>query len=232
LSTASILSGGPHHDCAGTSAQLVEILAGVGIAARIREDVESALDELAEGDLLVVDLLRWRMAQERFAELAPAYAISLSESGRARIEGFIRGGGSLLAMHGAAICFDNWPAWGELIGARWEWGRSMHPPLGPVTVEIARSGHPIVAGLPERFDVEDEIYAHLDRTADVEALMSAEHSGVRHPLLWAREVNGGRVAYDLLGHHVPSYDPLTHRRIVARAALWALRRPDAEIAVV
>ena len=232
MSTALILSGGPNHDCAGTSAQLVEILAGVGVDARVREDIERALGELDASDLLVFDLLRWRMLQDRYTEQAPTYAISLSESARTRIEGFVRGGGSLLAIHGAAICFDDWPGWGELIGARWEWGRSTHPPLGPVAVEVARSGHPIVAGLPERFAVEDEVYSHLDRAADVEALMSAEHGGERHPLLWAREVDRGRVVYDLLGHHVPSYDPPTHRRIVARAALWALRRPDAEIAAV
>ncbi|HEX5191944.1 MAG TPA: ThuA domain-containing protein [Solirubrobacteraceae bacterium] len=232
MSTALILSGGPNHDCAGTSAQLVEILVGVGVGARVREDIEGALAELGERDLLVVNLLRWRMLQERYVELAPTYAISLSESARTRIERFVRDGGSLLAIHGAAICFDDWPGWGELIGARWEWGRSMHPPLGPVAVEVARSAHPIVAGLSERFTVEDEVYSYLDRAADVEALMSAEHGGERHPLLWAREVDGGRVVYDLLGHHVGSYDPPTHRRIVARAALWALRRPDAEIAAV
>ena len=62
--------------------------------------------------------------------------------------------------------------------------------------------------------------------------MAAEHGGQRHPLLWAREVDGGRVVYDLLGHHVASYDSPTHRAIVARAALWALRRLDAEIAAV
>jgi uncharacterized protein len=230
LTTAVILSGGPNHDCAGTSAELVEILVGIGVDASVREDIEGALAELDAIDLLVFNLLRWRMLQNRYTELAPTYAISLSESARTSIEAFVRGGGSLLAMHGAAICFDDWPGWGELIGARWEWERSMHPPLGPVDVEVARSGHPIVAGLPERFAVEDEIYSHLDRAADLEPLMSAEHSGQRHPLLWAREVDGGRVVYDLLGHHVVSYDPPTHREIVARAALWALRRPDAEIA--
>ena len=232
MSTALILSGGPNHDCAGTSAQLAEILAGVGVRARVREDIEAALEELDARDLLVFNLLRWRMLQDRYSELAPTYAISLSEPARTRIEGFVRGGGSMLAIHGAAICFDDWPAWGELIGGRWEWGRSMHPPLGPVVVEVARNGHPIVAGLPERFAVEDEVYSHLDRAADVEALMTAEHGGERHPLLWAREVDGGRVVYDLLGHHVASYEPPTHRRIVARAALWALGRPDAEIAAV
>jgi type 1 glutamine amidotransferase len=232
LSTALILSGGVNHDCAGTSAQLVEILGGVGVDASVREDIEGALGELDAADLLVFNLLRWRMLQDRYAEQAPTYAISLSESARTSIETFIRGGGSVLAMHGAAICFDDWPAWGELIGARWEWERSMHPPLGPVEVEVARSDHPIVAGLPERFAVEDEVYSHLDRAADVEPLMSAEHGGERHPLLWAREVDGGRVVYDLLGHDVGSYDPPTHRQIVARAALWALRIPDAEIAAV
>ena len=44
-----------------------------------------------------------------------------------------------------------------------------------------------------------------------------------------RQWQGGRVVYDALGHASPSLDHPVHRRVVARAALWALGRSDDEI---
>jgi len=37
------------------------------------------------------------------------------------------------------------------------------------------------------------------------------------------------VVYDALGHASPSLDHPVHRRVVARATLWALGRSDDEI---
>jgi type 1 glutamine amidotransferase len=39
----------------------------------------------------------------------------------------------------------------------------------------------------------------------------------------------GRVAVDTLGHDAGAFDHPVHRRIVTRAALWALDRGDPEI---
>jgi uncharacterized protein len=230
LGPAVVVSGGVAHDFPATSAELARVLTEAGFTPTVTEDVEATLTGLAAGGprpLLVLNLLRWTMRVERYAHLREQWAISLSPEAREALTGHVHGGGGLLALHGASICFDDWPGWRELLGGVWRWDRSTHPPLdGPVRVSVATDRHPLVAGVGD-FDVVDEVYGFLDRTDDVVGLASSPHGGTEHPLLWAREVGAGRVVYDALGHHVPSYAVPEHRRIVQRAARWAAgAQPD------
>ena len=227
--SAVIVSGGVAHDFPATSAELVRVLAEAGLRATVETDVESVLGGLGptagQRPLVVLNLLRWTMQVERYAHLRDEWSISLSEPARTGLLEHVRSGGGLLAMHGASICFDDWPEWRELLGGVWRWEGSSHPPLdGAVRVTVATDRHPIVAGLDD-FDVVDEVYGFLDRTDDVVGLMYSPHGGTDHPLLWARTVGAGRVVYDALGHHVPSYAVPEHRRIVQRAARWAAGLP-------
>ena len=65
---------------------------------------------------------------------ATATAFSLSAAGRTAIDEWHAAGRPILALHTGVICFDDWPGWGELLGGRWDWNRSSHPPLGRVGV--------------------------------------------------------------------------------------------------
>lgn len=225
MNRAIVLSGGVAHDFAASTAELTTVLAEVGIASQVLADPEQVPALLSETDLLVVNMLRWRMLIERYEHLRDEHALSLTESTRQALATWIRGGGALLAMHAATICFDDWPEWKDLVGGRWGWETSSHPPLGPLKVRVHPDRHPLVAQLPEHFTILDEAYGFLDLTTDVVPLITAEHGGAAHPLLWAREVGAGRVVYDALGHHAASFEPPEHRVIVQRAALWAMRSP-------
>jgi type 1 glutamine amidotransferase len=230
--TAVIVSGGVAHDFPATSAELVRVLGEAGVAATVTDDVEAALIGLRRSrarPLLVLNLLRWTMQVERYAHLRDEWSISLSADAREALTGHVREGGGLLALHGASICFDDWPQWRDLLGGVWRWETSSHPPLsGPVDVRVVPDGHPVVAGVPD-FRITDEVYGFLDRTEDVTGLLFSQHGGAEHPLLWARGVGRGRVVYDALGHHVPSYQVPEHRLIVRRAALWALGASDEQV---
>lgn len=232
--TAVIVSGGVAHDFPATSAELVRVLGEAGITATVERDVEAALTGLCALDggsrpLLVLNLLRWTMRVPRYEPLREEWSISLSGEARAALAGHVRSGGGLLGMHGASICFDDWPEWRDLLGGVWRWETSSHPPLsGPVDVRVAGE-HPIVAGVGN-FPVVDEVYGFLDRADDVEGLLFSPHGGTDHPLLWARTVGAGRVVYDALGHHVPSYAVPGHRLVVRRAALWAIGAGEDEVA--
>lgn len=228
--SALILSGGVAHDFPASSAVLAGVLEEAGFAVGVTTDVEEACLGLADRDrrpaLLVLNLLRWTMRVERYAHLRAEWSISLSDAAREALSGHVRGGGGLLAMHGASICFDDWPGWRDLLGGVWRWDRSSHPPLdGPVRVSVATDSHPIVDGIGD-FDVVDEVYGFLDRAPDARGLMSSPHGGADHPLLWAREVGAGRVVYDALGHDARSYEAPEHRLIVRRSAAWAARAPS------
>lgn len=215
------LSGGFAHPFDDTSAALAELLGEVGIDTEITDDLEAGIDRLATGEFEVVtlNLLRWRMLAERFAPHRPTLAYELPEQTRAQLTDFVRNGGRLLAMHAASICFDDWEQWAELLGARWNWERSSHPPLGRMRVEIGAPDHPLVAGVGD-FELVDEAYGFLDEQPDLVPLLTSAHGGRDHPLLWVRTFGAGRVAYDALGHDLQSYDSPEHREILRRTAAW------------
>jgi uncharacterized protein len=227
---AVVLSGGLTHDFPATTACLAELLAGQGVQADVRIDVDSALRALPGAALLVVNALRWTMTgpgtPRRYREQADAEGASPSPEARDALAAHLAAGGGLLGMHTASICFDDWPGWGEALGGAWVWGTSHHPPIGPeVAVEVA-GAHPVVDGV-DGFTVVDEVYGGLALRPDVDGLLAAPQPGTgapAHPLLWAREHGGGRVVYDALGHHPPSYAVPEHREIVRRAIRWTTGR--------
>jgi len=79
------------------------------------------------------------------------------------------------------------------------------------------------------FELEDEIYHALALAPDITPLLSADAGESAQPLLWARLVGAGRVVYDALGNDAQSVDHPTHRRILRRAAAWALGGSEDEV---
>ena len=229
-----LLTGGPVHDFDATSAAIASLLgAGNGgpIETTIVSDPRNVLERLRpetrdgaeQWDMLTVNALHWRMEIDRYADVRDRDAFDLSGADGELISGFVHGGGGLLALHTAVICFDAEPHWHALTGAAWNWDRSSHPPVAELAVQITEAGrrHPITAGI-EPFCIVDELYGLLDGADDFEPLLTATRDGVVHPLLWARPVGAGRVVTDLLGHGVESVTHPAHRTILQRAARWSL----------
>lgn len=218
---AVVLTGGPPgHPYDITAGHLAGILEEAGYETSVTVDVEGCFSELDGCDLLAVNALRWRMLDDRYAAARADHAFSPSPEARDAVQAFIGRGGALLASHTAPICFDDWPGWGDIVGAAWRWGRSSHPPLGPARVEVLSDAHAITAGVPRQFDVVDEIYGRMDVAPDVEPLAWGTAGDGHHPVLWARKVAGGRVVYDALGHDERSFAVAAHRQILAQAVGW------------
>ncbi len=69
--------------------------------------------------------------------------------------------------------------------------------------------------------------ASSDEEPGIVPLLTSEHGGRDHPVLWARPVGAGRVVTDLLGHDASSFAHPTHAEILRRAARWvAGSRPE------
>lgn len=228
---AVVLSGGLTHDFPATTACLVDLLKEQGIEAEVHTGVDAAFHALPGAALLVVNALRWTMTgpgtPDRYRELAGQEGASPSASARAALTAHLGAGGGVLGVHTASICFDDWPEWGRTLGGAWVWGRSHHPPVGPGIEVRPAGGHELVDGL-DPFRLVDEVYGNLDLAPDVVPLMTARQPAgpdteTPWPLLWAREHGGGRVVYDALGHHPPSYEVPEHREIVRRAIRWLTR---------
>ena len=233
MARAVIVSGGPTHDFPATSACLADLLAAEGLDAEIHADVEAAFAALPGAALLAVNALRWTMTApgtpDRYRARAGTDGVSPSPAARAAFAAHLAAGGGILAMHAAVICFDDWPQWHQALGARWLWGRSSHPPLGPAVQVDVTPAHPLTQDVPD-FTIIDEVYCDLDRAPSLTPLLTAvppaPSTPPAQPLLWAHEHAGGRVVYDALGHHPPSYEVPAHREILTRAIRWAATSPS------
>jgi uncharacterized protein len=255
---AVIVSGGPTHDFPATSACLAALLAEQGLAPEIHTEVEAGFAALPGAALLVVNALRWTMTApgtpDRYRNQASTDGVSPSPAARAALTAHLADGGGILAMHTAVICFDDWPQWHQALGARWIWGQSSHPPLGPDVHVQTSQAHPLTQGIPD-FTVTDEVYSHLAQTpylAETPYLAQTPDPAQRprltpalsavppgpasdssdpstdppaQPLLWSRHHAGGRIVYDALGHHPPSYEVPAHREILSRAIRWTAAPP-------
>ena len=110
---------------------------------------------------------------DKYAPYRARWGFSLSADGRARgIESHLARGGGLLALHTAIICFDDWPGWKDILGGRWQWGRSSHPPYGRSKCVPTRPTIRCFAALPA-FNLDDEAYGNLDLAPRVQPLMHA-----------------------------------------------------------
>jgi len=219
---ALVVSGGISHGFDQGCVELVAVLEGAGLDV----DVIDEPNDLARLDheLLAVDALWWTMTASRYDTVRVEWARSLDDLAKRAVEDHVSLGRSILAVHTAMICFDDWPRWGELLGARWNWERSSHPPLDdtPINVSVATDRHEITRGLSD-FQIIDEVYGFLDLALDVDPLATSAHGGADHPLLWARELDtDSRVVVDLLGHDHRSMDHLVHREILRRSVHWLL----------
>ncbi|PPK92473.1 hypothetical protein CLV92_11474 [Kineococcus xinjiangensis] len=214
---ALLLSGGgryadPWHPFAATTVRLAALLTGCGLRVDVRDDVDDALAGLAVAppDLLVVNV-----GQPRDGGPAP-----LPGAAADGFAAYLAGSRPLLGVHSSATSFEGFDAWEERLGGRWVRDVSMHPEHGPAAVQVL-GPHPVTAGLAD-FVLLDERYTHLRVQPDVTAVAGHEHEGRRHPLVWVRDADGTRTAYDALGHDERSYDSAEHLRLLRGVVGWLL----------
>jgi type 1 glutamine amidotransferase len=222
---ALIYTGGISHPFESAAPALAGILADAGLVPEVTFELDRVLAVLSERPdaLLVNYALRWSMTQhEKYAPDRTRWALSIPEVACAAIAGHVRAGGGLLGLHTASICFDDWPAWGEVLGGRWRWGVSHHPALGPVTASLG--GEDVLTRGLGDFTVTDEAYSELEvePSARVVATVTGVGSTRPQPAVWMHDYGLGRAVYDSLGHDAASLNHPIHRRLIQRAALWAI----------
>jgi type 1 glutamine amidotransferase len=209
---ALVFSGGgdyadPWHGYAETSELLAEVLRAGGLDVEIVDTVDSALTALDDQpDLLAVNAGAGpdpHPDDERFAAGALAH---------------LHHGGGLFALHLSSGLFPQSRDWETALGARWIWDVSGHPAGGAFPVLIESDA--LTSGIDD-FEIVDEAYADLRLGTRSRVLAAHEAGGRRHPLIWTRQHDAGRVAVDLLGHDAVSFDSAEHRELLGRVAEWA-----------
>ena len=217
LLTGSGRYADPWHPFAATSSAVAEILRAAGWVVDESTEVESALATIGDDvDLLVTNIGR--------PTDDDSDATNRAGDGLAR---FANRGGSVLALHSSLNAFAANPVWGQLLGARWVPGVSMHPPQSVARIHVDGSSD-VIAGLKD-FDVDDELYTQLVFEADVVPLLTYEFDDGIHPLAWQREHDGSRIVVDALGHGPESWASAGHRQFLERCLDWLtpnLRGPE------
>ncbi|KAK7190028.1 glycosyl hydrolase [Paraphaeosphaeria sporulosa] len=147
---------------------------------------------------------------------------------------FVRDGGGVVAIHGAAAGMPN-DAWYEnLIGAHFD----QHPPHEPgiVLVEDMNQDHFIMNCCGGRESWTDEFYnftSHPRGNSNLKVLLRGDPKsfeggkhGDDHPLAWCQEFEGGRVFFTALGHFDEAYSDEWFIEQMKRGILWAARKDN------
>lgn len=228
MSAVVVLAGGsPHaHDFDAIRDALVVVVTSAGHDVTATSDPDDAVTLLDTADALVVDGLWWRMAGDAYDRWRAAHAYSPPAATRRALMRFVADGGAMVALHTTAICFDDWPEWGDVVGGKWQWGISSHPPFGPVSADVVaeRSTHPVVVGLPATISLDDEVYGDLDLHADLDVLVTARRDGddTDQPVVWTHRYGDGRVVFDGFGHDAASIRHPDNSRLITQALAWTL----------
>ncbi|MFI2640972.1 ThuA domain-containing protein [Streptomyces sp. NPDC018610] len=154
----------------------------------------------------------------------------LTPAGRDRLAGYVEAGGGFVGVHAAACTEEDWPYYGELLGARF----TRHPEYQPARVLVEDRTHPATRHLPAVWERTDEWYdfdpaprrrARILARVD-EASYRGGGMGADHPLVWCREQGRGRVFYTALGHAAEAYADPDFRAHLRGGVDWVTRHAD------
>ncbi len=219
-----MLTGGWAHDFDETAPVLgarIDQLANTQTTL-CRDAKEFAQAVVAEpATLVTVYACQFQMLDERYTgDQRAQWARICPPELRDALQAHVSSGGPLLAMHTAAVCFDDWAQWPELLGGAWSWESSWHPPPEAMAVVPTAGSHPL-ADL-EAFSVVDERYTGLEVGPESTIWATSPSGEGDQAVAWSHTSAGGRVVYNSLGHSVQSLQSPGHSALLERAVDWLL----------
>lgn len=154
---------------------------------------------------------------------------------------WIRDGGAFTGIHSTANTFQGRPAFGEMLGARYDrrpW-RTAQAPQTKVRIKVQTRAHPATRPFPDLFDFADDIYQFKDfDRARVTLLLTLDPASLDlnnakvnrndtvFPVAWAKEFGRGRVFYTALGDWEPTWSDPRYRTHLIDGIKWTMRRAE------
>ncbi|MDQ3347869.1 MAG: ThuA domain-containing protein, partial [Acidobacteriota bacterium] len=210
-----VIGGGSSHDFGrffgGTD---VATLDAAGFGVNYTEDRDQAAAELGNADVAVISVNR------QFFD-TPEYRKALFD--------FAGRGKGLVMLHpGTWYGYAQWP---ELNAAIVGGGARGHDRIAKFSVNAVKPDHPVMKGVPQSFEIEDELYyvnAEAEKlppgTAPIEVLAETSPSvkfGKPHPAVWITQHPSARITGIALGHDERVHDLLAFKTLLANAVRWA-----------
>lgn len=153
----------------------------------------------------------------------------LANDRRMALQQFVARGGGILAVHAAADSHYHWPWYARLIGGRF----ARHPPGTPQgRLSIVNPSHPANRDLPRTVERTDEWYYFDDVDPTSVLLFTLDPGSIGekdinpNPLVWVRDVDGGRLFYTAMGHTRESYSEPFFLRHLENGLDWLLAHPS------
>ena len=216
-----ILTGGIFHPFEETSNSLSNILSEMDYVSEITLDIEKGFSNLNNYYLLKMNFLRWRMLNhEKYIPYLDEWQFSLSNQGQEHLKNYLKNGGSIIAFHTSSICFDDWPDYKKIIGGKWVWDKTYHPPQGMVEISPI-SDHKISENI-DNFEINDEIYHHLELEESSEPFLKGltKKTNEEHIIGWTYQFEKGKVVYNALGHDSESLENENFVKIIKQSINW------------
>ncbi len=147
---------------------------------------------------------------------------------KTNIPRFVREGGGLVCVHSAIATFADWKEFINLIGGLWVWDKSAHDKYQTIKSHVIAE-HPIVDGLPEYFEFDDEFYHTLRILPSSKILIESTHEKngkrVTEPLAWiAKDNQRERVVVLLHGHDKVSWSHPHFQKLLKQSIEWSARK--------
>lgn len=205
-----IVGGGTHHDFNRWFNQAdVGTLSARG-TAKYTDNISAVLPGLKDTDVLYL------------SNNQPMEDANL----RKAIFGHVEAGKGLLLVHPAL--WYNWKDWPEynrvLIGG----GSKSHDKYGEFEVTITETGHPIMAGVPAKFKITDELYHHQkdEQGSAIQVLATGTSpiTGKTFPVAWITQHPKARIVCLTLGHDGKAHEHPAYKTLLQNSVAWAARR--------
>lgn len=141
---------------------------------------------------------------------------------------------AVLGVHAATDACTGWPAYGRLLGARFDG----HPWTEQLELEVVDPTHPSTAHLGRHWAWRDEVYLFRDLRPDARVLLRAPTDGLDLtvpgarvpafglPLAWCHQEGAGRCFYSGLGHFPAAWEDPVYLRHLAGGLAWLSGEPD------
>lgn len=156
----------------------------------------------------------------------------------AALKRFVEGGKGLVVIHVASASFGPGepqvpsPEWVDLVGSVFVSGISGHPPLAPVQIRLDRPDHPILAGIPREFVIqEDELYQRMRVSVDgrgdrLATGTTPDGAGgiAEEPVAFVLQRGQGRVFNMYLGHSVSTHRDWRFQQMITQGVEWVSGR--------
>jgi type 1 glutamine amidotransferase len=143
---------------------------------------------------------------------------------------YIQAGGGFIGLHSATGTERNWPWFKRLIGSSF-FRHARHQPFTEIVID---SSNPSTAGLPRRWDQDDECYFFKEVNPDLHVLLVHDLStlqddkdkpvfyGKSSPSAWCHEFDGGREWYTALGHDSSTYYKPDYQQHIFGGMTWVI----------